>query len=124
MRARIINILFVLLLAMTWSAGNMTPEEAACRAVCDTPCDCNVSIAPAASVPLYIRLSAEASLFTCTMEPSSNISMQKAMLRHRCDTENTRPEETAPCDTARPNYSGVIVRTVDYYIFSLERILI
>lgn len=126
MRARMINIMFVLLLAMTWSAENMTPEEVACRTVCDTPtpCDCNASITPAASVPLYIHLSAEASLFTCTMEPASSISMQKAMLRHRSETENARPEEMTPCDTVRPDYSGAIVRTVDYYVFSLERILI
>lgn len=122
MKARITYVLFfVLLLAMTWRAGNMTPVKAACAA----PYSCCEHIVPASSVPLYIRLSAEVNIFTYTMEPvSHDTSLQKALLRQRCDIFNLRPEDARPDNTARPKRSGSLTRTVDYYVFSLERILV
>ena len=80
-------MLFVLLLAITWSAEDVTPCKAAHRDVCPTTHLCT-SITPVQSVPLYLRMSAEVNVFTCTMEPVSTISMQKALPRYRSDTDN------------------------------------
>lgn len=116
-------MLFVLLLAITWSAEDVTPCKAAHRDVCPTTHLCT-SITPVQSVPLYLRMSAEMNVFTCTMEPVSTISMQKALPRYRSDTDNLGAEQTRICTAVRPAYGERTFRTSDYYVYSLERILI
>ena len=116
-------LLFVLLLAITWSAEDVTPCKAAHRDVCPTTHLCT-SITPVQSVPLYLRMSAEVNVFTCTMEPVSTISMQKALPRYRSDTDNLSAEQTRICTAVRPAYGERTFRTSDYYVYSLERILI
>lgn len=115
-------MLFVLLLAITWSAEKVTPCQAAHRNVC--PAHLCTSITPVQSVPLYLRMSAEVSIFTCTMEPVSTISMQKALPRYRSDTDNMAAEQTGVCPADCPACGERIFRTSDYYVYSLERILI
>lgn len=94
-------MLFVLLLAITWSAEDVTPCKAAHRDVCPTTHLCT-SITPVQSVPLYLRMSAEVNVFTCTMEPVSIISMQKALPRYRSDTDNIAAEQTRICPQSVP----------------------
>lgn len=120
MRARIIYLLFVLLLAMTWSAENMTPE----RTSCDAPRMCHTHIAPAASIPLYIRMSAEVCIISFAMDTATALSLQKALPRYRSDAPAMRPERPGPDDTARPKRSDMTTRTADHYVFTLERILV
>lgn len=120
MRARIIYLLFVLLLAMTWSAENMTPE----RTSCDMPHACNTHIAPATSIPLYIRMSAEVCLISFAMDTATILSLQKALPRYRSDAPAMRPERLKPDATARPKRSDMTSRTADHYVFTLERILV
>ena len=109
MRARIIYMLFVLLLAITWSAEDVTPCKATHRDVCPTTHLCT-SITPIQSVPLYLRMSAEVNVFTCTMEPVSTISMQKALPRYRSDTDNLGAEQNlhrSPPRLRRENFPHV-----------------
>lgn len=125
MRARIIYLLFVLLLAMTWSAESVmqesvTPE----RMSCDATHTCSTHIAPASSIPLYIRMSAEVSVISFAMDTVTVLSLQKALPRYRSDAPAMRPERLSPDATARPKRSDMTGRTADYYVFSLERILV
>ena len=50
--------------------------------------------------------------------------MQKALPRYRSDTDNLGAEQTRICTAVRPAYGERTFRTSDYYVYSLERILI
>lgn len=69
-------------------------------------------------------MSAEVNVFTCSMEPVSTVSMQKVLPRYRSDTDNIAAEQTKICPAVRPAYGDKTFRTSDYYVYSLERILI
>lgn len=145
MRARIIYLLFVLLLAMTWSAESVTPESVMLESVtsgsvlpesvvlesvtpermsCEVPHGCAACIAPASSIPLYICMSAEVSVISFAMDSVTVQSLQKVLYRHRSDAPAMRPERVGRDAAPRPKRCDITGRTADYYVFSLERIIV
>ncbi len=115
-------MMFLLLLAIAWSADYMTPLKESCGTTRERTC--SERIMPVASVPLYIRFSAEVTPCPYSMEPVTQLSWQKAVTKQRNDIIFFRPEHMRPSDTARPKRSVTPFHTADYYVFSLERIIV
>lgn len=117
MLERIQYALFVLLFVLAGSLDGATPQGGACRV------QPGMSPQAALHAPVtaqnYLMLSGDASI-----EIPAHSSEHKAIVRHRFYARSAAAEAVAQQNSALSDRGALYSKPVDYYIFSLGRILI
>lgn len=120
MRERVQYALFVLLFVLAGSLDGARPQGSAC----DMQPDLIGQSVLHAPVPAHNYFTAAAISCDASIEASGQSSVQKAIIRHRGDVRSAASVDMAFRSPARSGSRILHPRPVDYYVFSLGRILI
>lgn len=120
MLVRIQYVLFVLLFVLAGSLGGARPQGGACGMQPGLIRQSTLR----APVPVHNYVAATVISCEASIENPGQSSSQKAVVRPRCDLRSAASVAVAPRSPARSGSCVLHPRPVDYYIFSLGRILI